>query len=170
MNIIFLVKTSPSGHWNSTCAVMVVCGVQQRLSVQTPQNFGLYSLVLEQPDNSKRIPCWTFGVRTHFFPFCGTEIIINESYVSIIHVVISVDILIDHLNNCVSINDTSLQWLKSYLKDRSFYLGIGNSRSAISSRCCGVTQGSVLGPIKFFLLILGLVNRHNISTSLQMIL
>lgn len=69
MNIMVLVKMSPSGQRNSTSAVMVVCGVQQRLSVQTPQNFGLYRLVLEQPESSKRIPCWAFGVRTHFLPF-----------------------------------------------------------------------------------------------------
>lgn len=41
MNIIFLWKESPSGQRNSTSAVLVMYGVQQRPSAQLPQNLGL---------------------------------------------------------------------------------------------------------------------------------
>lgn len=70
MNIIFLFMISPSGHLNSTGRVAVLWGVQQRPSVQTPQNLALYVFTLVQPDSSNLIGLEIFGVRMHFLPFC----------------------------------------------------------------------------------------------------
>lgn len=68
------------------------------------------------------------------------------------------DILLDLLETLVGINGTALQWFRSYIKDKHFWIGITNLRSAAT--------GSVLGPILFsiYMFPLGhLTYKHNIS-------
>lgn len=52
-----------------------------------------------------------------------------------------------------------LKWFSSYMKERSFSVRIGDFSSSVVHIDCGVTQGSILGPILFslFLLLLDLV-------------
>lgn len=69
MNIIFFFMISPSGHLNSTGRVVVLCGVQQRPSVHTPQNLALYVFTLVQPESSNLTGLAILGVRMHFLPF-----------------------------------------------------------------------------------------------------
>lgn len=80
-------------------------------------------------------------------------------------------ILINHLNNCVEycnycIEDTALAWLGSYLSD--FSVVTGEFLSSPAHLSCGVTQGSIIGPVLFsmclYLLTLGqIIWRYNIN-------
>lgn len=68
------------------------------------------------------------------------------------------DILLNLLETWVGIYGTALQWFRSYIKDKHFWIGITNLRSAAT--------GSVLGPILFsiYMFPLGhLTYKHNIS-------
>ena len=60
-------------------------------------------------------------------------------------------ILLSHLEKWVGISGTV-----SYLTDRTFCVGIIESRSSTSRMDCGVPQGSVLGPILFTIYMLPL--------------
>ena len=51
------------------------------------------------------------------------------------------------------LSGTVLQWISSYLSNRSQYVQLGQSKSPISPCTCGVLQGSVLGPILITLFI-----------------
>ena len=61
------------------------------------------------------------------------------------------ELLLSRLQSSSGINETALQWFKSYLSDRSQTVLVGSSFSDQSSLECGVPQGSVLGPILFSL-------------------
>jgi hypothetical protein len=66
--------------------------------------------------------------------------------------------LISRLRNSFGIAGPALDWISSYLTDRSQHVSVGSSRS--SSRLCehGVPQGSVLGPILFSLYVAPIAN------------
>ncbi len=65
-------------------------------------------------------------------------------------------ILINRLYSLVGISGRALDWLSSYLSDRSFSQSIGTYMSDSAPLSCGVPQGSVLGPLLFSLYMLPL--------------
>lgn len=71
---------------------------------------------------------------------------------------IDIDTLFSRLESTFGITGTVLAWLKSYLKDRSFYVRVGSERSATVISEHGVPQGSVLGPLLFTLYIAPIAN------------
>lgn len=76
------------------------------------------------------------------------------------------NILPTRLEHTVGIRGNTLNWFKSYLSNRSFSVTLGTCSSSVASSCCGVPQGSVLGPILFplYMLPLGSIfEKYNIS-------
>ncbi len=65
-------------------------------------------------------------------------------------------ILLHRLEKLVGIQGVALQWLASYLKDRTFSVSIGKFSSSSAPLSCGVPQGSILGPLPFSLYMLPL--------------
>lgn len=61
-------------------------------------------------------------------------------------------VLLSHLNHYVGFRGTVLKWFTSYLSDRTFSVVTGDSCSSSASLSCGVPQGSILGPILFFVI------------------
>lgn len=59
--------------------------------------------------------------------------------------------LLHRLEKVVGIQGVALQWLASYLKDRTFLVSIGKFSSSSVPLSCGVPQGSILGPLPFSL-------------------
>uniref|UniRef100_A0A669E5Z7 Reverse transcriptase domain-containing protein n=1 Tax=Oreochromis niloticus TaxID=8128 RepID=A0A669E5Z7_ORENI len=76
------------------------------------------------------------------------------------------NILLMRLEHVVGIKGSALNWFNSYLTDRSYSVVIGGYSSSVAPLCCGVPQGSVLGPLLFSLYMLPLgsiFEKYNIS-------
>ncbi len=62
---------------------------------------------------------------------------------------VSCQILLGHLQQCLGVSGPVLEWFISYLTDRSQSVLIMGTKSSASPLSCGVPQGLVLGPILF---------------------
>ena len=61
--------------------------------------------------------------------------------------------LLLHKLRIYKFSETSLSWFKSYLDNRTQQVVINNSSSSSGDVVCGVSQGSILGPLLFLLFI-----------------
>ena len=69
---------------------------------------------------------------------------ISAAFDTISHV-----ILLERLETCFGITGSVLNWIRSYLANRSQFVKIGDSASNGTFLSAGVPQGSVLGPLLF---------------------
>ena len=85
-------------------------------------------------------------------------------------------ILVHRLHTDFGFTDAVLQWLSSFLTDRTHYISLSNHCSAFAPVHSGVPQGSVLGPIHFTMYIKPLsaiidshyITHHSFADDLQL--
>ena len=71
---------------------------------------------------------------------------------------LDIDTLIRRLQWTFGIDGSALDWIRSYLTDRSQFVRVGESKSGKVACEFGVPQGSVLGPILFTLYVAPVAN------------
>ena len=76
------------------------------------------------------------------------------------------NILLNRLDSRFGIKNKALNWIRSYLTDRTQFVTVENERSSPHNLTCGVPQGSVLGPILYLLYttpLSDIIKQHNMS-------
>jgi len=58
-------------------------------------------------------------------------------------------VLLTRLENSFGVTGVASEWIASHLADRTPFVRVGSEKCAATSCSCGVTQGSVLGPLLF---------------------
>ena len=61
-------------------------------------------------------------------------------------------IILDKMN-CLGFSYSTVAWFNSCLTNRSFIVNVGKEYSSLGKLCCGVPQGSILGPLLFLLYV-----------------
>ncbi len=56
-------------------------------------------------------------------------------------------------NLSIMVSEASLQWFTNYLTERRQYVSFHEARSITINMACSVPQGSILGPLLFFIYI-----------------
>src|SRR5258706_214466 len=62
-------------------------------------------------------------------------------------------ILLRRLENTFGLSGAVIDWVRSYISDRSQYVRIGQKQSVTTTCECGIAQGSVLGPLFYTLYV-----------------
>jgi len=76
-------------------------------------------------------------------------------------------ILLSRLELTFGVKSSALQWFRSYLSDRTQVVRVAGCCSSTSKLCCGVPQGSILGPLLFIIYtspVIDIVRRHGLWT------
>ena len=58
-------------------------------------------------------------------------------------------VLLDRLRNSFGVSGVAINWIESYLADRTQFVRFQSACSTSTTCVCGVPQGSVLGPLLF---------------------
>ena len=76
------------------------------------------------------------------------------------------DILINRLEKHIGFSECVLNWFKTYIRGRKYYVSLGGHVSEKHRSCYGVAQGSCLGPLLFSLYMLPLgdiIRKYNVN-------
>jgi len=74
------------------------------------------------------------------------------------------EILLSRLETSYGISGLALQWLRSFITDRTQKAAFAGTCSTLTTLLYGVSQGSVLGPLLFVFLLVFLPDARNISS------
>ena len=86
---------------------------------------------------------------------------LSAAFDSIVH-----ELLMTRLEQSFGITDKALAWLRSYISDMNQKVVVGSAESGGSVVTCGVPQGSVLGPILYYIYtkpIGRIITRHDMN-------